>query len=153
MGCHALLLGSCRPSDPTRASYVSSIGRRVLYHYRHLGSPRRSVRPPCKGHRQDTHCLTPTVRTSSLTLPSTRFPSLVIFFLKNQIIHLKAMGMKIDCFTLRRTHTATHMPGSGRHTRSPPTLGSQTSRHGLACTTQRVGIHPAQGLIPPERKA
>ena len=32
MGCHALSRGSSQPRDRTHASYVSSIGRRVLYH-------------------------------------------------------------------------------------------------------------------------
>ena len=33
--------GSSRPRDGTRVSYVSCVGRRVLYHCRHLGSPQR----------------------------------------------------------------------------------------------------------------
>ena len=31
--------GPSRPRDQTRISYISSIGRWVLYHQRHLGSP------------------------------------------------------------------------------------------------------------------
>ena len=31
--------GSFLPRDPTDVSYVSHMGRRVLYHYHHLGSP------------------------------------------------------------------------------------------------------------------
>ena len=31
--------GSSQPSDGTHVSYVSCIGRRALYHQRHLGSP------------------------------------------------------------------------------------------------------------------
>ena len=30
---------SSQPRDETNISYVSCIGRQVLYHYRHLGSP------------------------------------------------------------------------------------------------------------------
>ena len=30
--------GSSQPRDETRVSYVSCIGRQVLYHWRHLGS-------------------------------------------------------------------------------------------------------------------
>ena len=37
-GCHALLQGSSRPRDGTRLSYVSCIGRHVLYHKCPLGS-------------------------------------------------------------------------------------------------------------------
>ena len=33
--------GSSPPRDGTRISYVSHIRRRVLYHWHHLGSPRR----------------------------------------------------------------------------------------------------------------
>ena len=35
--------GSSPPRDWTHVSYVSCIGRQVLYHYCHLGSPRMSV--------------------------------------------------------------------------------------------------------------
>ena len=31
--------GSSQPMDPTYLSFISCIGRGVLYHYRHLGSP------------------------------------------------------------------------------------------------------------------
>ena len=31
--------GSSQPMDPTYLSYISCIGRWVLYHYCHLGSP------------------------------------------------------------------------------------------------------------------
>ena len=31
--------GSSQPRDRTRVSYVSCVGRRVLYHQSHLGSP------------------------------------------------------------------------------------------------------------------
>ena len=31
--------GSCQPRDHTRVSYIPCIGRRVLYHWHHLGSP------------------------------------------------------------------------------------------------------------------
>ena len=31
--------GSLRPRDQTRVAYVSFIGRQILYHQRHLGSP------------------------------------------------------------------------------------------------------------------
>ena len=37
VGCHALLQGSSRPRD--RRTCVSCIGRQVLYHWHHLGSP------------------------------------------------------------------------------------------------------------------
>ena len=37
--------GLLRPRDRTRVSYVSCIGRRVLYHQHHLGSPRLSSAP------------------------------------------------------------------------------------------------------------
>ena len=36
--------GSSRPKDWTPVSYISSIGRRILYHYHHLGSPRRFLK-------------------------------------------------------------------------------------------------------------
>ena len=35
--------GSSQPKDPTQVSFVSCIGRRVLYHQCHLGSPGTSV--------------------------------------------------------------------------------------------------------------
>jgi len=31
--------GSSQPRNQTHISYVSYIGRRILYHYSHLGSP------------------------------------------------------------------------------------------------------------------
>ena len=39
VGCHALLQKIFQPRDQTCISYVSCIGRRVLYHQHHLGSP------------------------------------------------------------------------------------------------------------------
>ena len=39
--------GSSQPRDPTHVSYVSCIGRQVLYHQRHPGSP-----PPLTGDRK-----------------------------------------------------------------------------------------------------
>ena len=39
VGCHALLQGSSQLRDQTRVSYVSCIGRQVLYHEGHLGRP------------------------------------------------------------------------------------------------------------------
>ena len=39
VGCHFHHQGIFRPRDQTSASYVSCIGRWVLYHYCHLGSP------------------------------------------------------------------------------------------------------------------
>ena len=38
-GCCALLFGSFGPNDRTCVSYPSGIGRHVLYHQHHLGSP------------------------------------------------------------------------------------------------------------------
>ena len=35
--------GSSQPTDGTRISYISCIGRQVLYHERHLGSPEQWV--------------------------------------------------------------------------------------------------------------
>ena len=35
--------GSSQPRDQTHVSYVSCIGRQVLYHYHHLGSPSKST--------------------------------------------------------------------------------------------------------------
>ena len=37
VGCHVHLQGSSRPRDQTHVSYVSCIGRQVLYHQCHLG--------------------------------------------------------------------------------------------------------------------
>jgi len=31
--------GSSQPRDPTCVSYISCIGRQILYHWHHLGSP------------------------------------------------------------------------------------------------------------------
>ena len=39
MGCHFLLHGTFPTQDQIRISYVSCIGRQVLYHQCHLGSP------------------------------------------------------------------------------------------------------------------
>ena len=49
VGCCDLLQGSSQPRDRTHVSYVSCIGRRVLYHESHLGSPLTS-RSPLKCH-------------------------------------------------------------------------------------------------------
>jgi len=38
--------GSSRPRDQTYVSYVSCIGRQVLYHYHHLGSPGAKTHRP-----------------------------------------------------------------------------------------------------------
>ena len=38
--------GSCQPRDRTRVFYVSCIGRQVLYHQCHLGSPIRTLTRP-----------------------------------------------------------------------------------------------------------
>ena len=35
--------GSSKPRNQTHVSYVSCIGRQVLYHQRHLGSPKAEV--------------------------------------------------------------------------------------------------------------
>ena len=43
VGCHALLQGIFLPRDQTHISYVSCIGRHVLYLQSHLGSPLPSV--------------------------------------------------------------------------------------------------------------
>ena len=44
--------GSSQPRDRTYVSYVSCIGRQVLYHYRHLGSPgAKTHRPGGLNHR------------------------------------------------------------------------------------------------------
>ena len=40
--------GSSPPRDRTRVSYVSCMGRRVLHHWRHLGSPVFMVKSPFK---------------------------------------------------------------------------------------------------------
>ena len=37
---------SSQPRDQSHISYVSCIGRQVLYHYRHLGSPSNLLIPP-----------------------------------------------------------------------------------------------------------
>ena len=61
--------GSSWPRDRTRISYVSCIGRRVLYHWCHLGSLSLSLKPLAKS------CI-----TSSLyqhTSLSSRFPWLL----------------------------------------------------------------------------
>ena len=39
MGCHALLQGIVPTRDRTHVSYISCMGRWVLYCYGHLGSP------------------------------------------------------------------------------------------------------------------
>ena len=39
VGCHALLRGSSHPRYRTHVSYISCLGRQVLYHQCHLGSP------------------------------------------------------------------------------------------------------------------
>ena len=39
VSCHALLQGSSGPRDLRHVSYVSCMGRQVLYHLCHLGSP------------------------------------------------------------------------------------------------------------------
>ena len=49
MACHALFKGSGPPRDRTHASYISCIGRWVLYHWRHLGSP-KSLTSWCSQH-------------------------------------------------------------------------------------------------------
>ena len=41
---HGFLQGSSRPRDWTHNSYVSCIGRRVLYHWHHLETPSHSFR-------------------------------------------------------------------------------------------------------------
>ena len=42
VGCHALLQGIFQPRDQTHVSSISCIGRRVLYHYHHLGKVLRT---------------------------------------------------------------------------------------------------------------
>ena len=49
MGCHFLLHGIFLTQDQTRISYVSCIGRQVLYHQWHLGSPDKDS---THGHHQ-----------------------------------------------------------------------------------------------------
>ena len=39
VGCHALLQGTFSTQDGACVSHVSCIGRQILYHQRHLGSP------------------------------------------------------------------------------------------------------------------
>ena len=46
VGCRALLQGSSQLRDWTHISYVSGTGRRVLYHWCHVGSP--GCRPKVK---------------------------------------------------------------------------------------------------------
>ena len=43
VGCHALLQESFPTQGRTQLSYVSCIGRQVLYHHCHLGSPKSTV--------------------------------------------------------------------------------------------------------------
>ena len=43
VSCHFLLQGIFLPLDQTRFSSISCMGRRVLYHWRHLGSPSFSI--------------------------------------------------------------------------------------------------------------
>ena len=38
VGCHTLLQGIFLTRDGTRVSYISCIGKQVLYHWHHLGS-------------------------------------------------------------------------------------------------------------------
>ena len=42
MGCQALLQGNLPDRDRTHVSYISCIGRQVLYHWCHLGRPQVS---------------------------------------------------------------------------------------------------------------
>ena len=43
MDCHALLQGSSHPRNHTRITYISCIGRQVLYPWCYLGSPEEKV--------------------------------------------------------------------------------------------------------------
>ena len=45
VGCHVLLQGIFRPMDQTLVSYVSCIGRWVLFHWCHLGDPYKPLKP------------------------------------------------------------------------------------------------------------
>ena len=71
--------GSSQPRDPTRISYVSYVGRRVLCHSRHLGSPMGLLlsfnkRPDVDGWDSRV-CSCPTEATKDQTLPVSSPPS------------------------------------------------------------------------------